>query len=340
MRLKTFSAKSMKAAMAEVRDTLGPDAVIVSVEQGSKGHVRVTAAIDRDLPLERPKQAPETQASPAAEEERNSATARSREYDPADLKAAISHHGLSPELAGRIIEAADEFQAATLAEAFSFAFERLMGFASINGESARALMLVGPPGAGKTVSTAKLAAEALVGGRSVRLITADTIKTGGADQLGQYGQMMELDVTSTEDEATLAEAVAYGADSEVTLIDSCGVNPFDMDELEQCVRLIKSAQAEPVLVLPAGLDGLEAADMAEIFAQMGARRFIATRLDTARRYASLISAARAGRLALAGMSRSPYLAEPLETPSSMGLGRLFASLPASKVSQRVRERMN
>jgi len=247
---------------------------------------------------------------------------------------------LSPELAGRIIEAADEFQAATLAEAFSFAFERLMGFASINGESARALMLVGPPGAGKTVSTAKLAAEALVGGRSVRLITADTIKTGGADQLGQYGQMMELDVTSTEDEATLAEAVAYGADSEVTLIDSCGVNPFDMDELEQCVRLIKSAQAEPVLVLPAGLDGLEAADMAEIFAQMGARRFIATRLDTARRYASLISAARAGRLALAGMSRSPYLAEPLETPSSMGLGRLFASLPASKVSQRVRERMN
>lgn len=340
MRLKTFSAKSMKAAMAEVRDALGPDAVIVSVEQGGKGHVRVTAAIDNDLPPERPASRPRPQPTPAAREEREGTTVRSREYDPADLKAAVGHHGLSAELAETIAQAADRFEACTLAEAFSAAFESLLGFAAITGEGGRPIMLVGPPGAGKTVSAAKLAAEQLVDGRGIRLITTDTVKAGGADQLTLYGRMMELEVALAPDEGALEAAVARRESSELTLIDSCGVNPFEMDEIEQCLRLIKAAKAEPVLVLPVGLDGSEASDIADIFARMGARRFIATRLDTARRYGSLVSAARAGRLALAGMSRSPYLAEPLETPNPMALARLFASLPASKLSERVRERMN
>lgn len=340
MRLKTFSAKSMKAAMAELRDALGPDAVIVSVEQGGKGHVRVTAAIDGDLPPERPASRPHAPSTPSAREERNAASVRSREYDPADLKAAVSHHGLPVELAERISQAADRFDAATLVEAFSSAFESLLGFAAVSGEGGRPIMLVGPPGAGKTVSAAKLAAEALVDGRGVRLITTDSVKAGGADQLGLYGRMMELDVVSAVDEDELETAAARGDPAELTLIDSCGVNPFDMDELERCLRLIRAAKAEPVLVLPVGLDGSEAADIAEIFARMGVRRFIATRLDTARRYGSLVAAARAGRLALAGLSRSPYLAEPLEAPNATALARLFASLPASKVSDRVRERMN
>jgi len=340
MRLKTFSAKSMKAAMAELRDSLGPDAVIVSVEQGGKGHVRVTAAIDGDLPPERSAAQPRPQPTPSAQEEREGAAVRSREYDAADLKAAVSHHGLPVELAERISQAAERFEACTLVEAFSSAFESLLGFAAFAGEGGRPIMLVGPPGAGKTVSAAKLAAEAVVDGRGVRLITTDTVKASGADQLGHYGRMMELDVVTAADKGALEAAVAQGDPAELMLIDSCGVNPFDMDELEQCLRLIRAAKAEPVLVLPVGIDGSEAADIADIFARMGVRRFIATRLDTARRYGSLIAAARAGRLALAGMSRSPYLAEPLEAPNATALARLFASLPASKASQTVRERIN
>ncbi|RMF12337.1 MAG: hypothetical protein D6757_09820, partial [Alphaproteobacteria bacterium] len=51
MRLKTYTGSDMKSVMAEVRRTLGPDAIIVSIEQGKRvGGVRITAAAEDALP--------------------------------------------------------------------------------------------------------------------------------------------------------------------------------------------------------------------------------------------------------------------------------------------------
>ncbi|WP_281301738.1 MULTISPECIES: hypothetical protein [unclassified Iodidimonas] len=342
MRLKSFSAKSMKEVMAQVREALGPDAIILSVEQGKAGAgVRVTAASDNEALPEQ--QAPTITApppSPATEDERRGPAFVSRDFDLADLKAAISHHGLPYELADRVISMAQAFDAASLADALAHSFESLIGFSPLGLALPRPVMLVGPPGAGKTVSAAKLAAEARVNGHSIRLITTDTVKSGGVHQLEHYARLMDVAVITAQDEAALAKAIHKGAPPELTLIDSCGINPYSMDELERTVRLLKAADAEPVLVLPAGLDPAESADIAEIFAQMGTRRFIATRLDGARRYASLLSIARGGHLSLAGLSRSPYVADPLETPAPLMLARLFATLPAAKSRNRTKERIS
>ena len=58
MRLKSFTANTMKDAMQMIRETLGEDAIIVSTQEmvGGKG-VRVTAAIDKDTEATMPKQA-------------------------------------------------------------------------------------------------------------------------------------------------------------------------------------------------------------------------------------------------------------------------------------------
>ncbi|RMD86611.1 MAG: GTPase [Alphaproteobacteria bacterium] len=339
MRLKTFSAKTMKEVMALVRDTMGPDAIIVSVEQARKGgSVRVTAAVEQGLLPQRPPKAPRPRPSPAISDERRPQRARSRPFDMAELKAAIAHHGFPFALGERVVELAARHDAETLAEALAAAFESLIGFAPLALEAPRPLMFIGPPVASKTVSLAKLAAEAVVNGRPVRLITTDTVKSGGAQQLEHYGTLMETEVAVVDEADALAKAVSGAAP--LTLIDTCGLSPFSLDELERAVRLLKAADAEPVLVLPAGIDPLEAAEMADIFARMGARRFVATRLDGARRYGSLLTVARGGRLALAGMSRSPYVAEPLETPTPMRLARLVATLPSAKAAARIKERIS
>jgi len=349
MRLKTFNGKSMQAVMTQVRETLGAEAIIVSVEQAGKGYVRVTAAVDPQLAPAQEPETPQPRPSPAAEEERggqerrpgDSAGAGEAEagFDAAELKAAVSHHGLPGELAQRIVETAGNFDAASLSDALAQALESLIGFSPLALEAGRPILFIGPPGAGKTVATAKLAAEALVNERAVRLISTDTVKSAGVDQLKHYAGLMGLSVTEAGDEDGLARIREETAGADLTVIDSCGLNPFVMDELEHAVRLIKACEAEPVLVLPAGLDSLEAADAAEIAARMGARRLVATRLDAARRYAGILTAARGGRLALAGLSRSPYLADPLETPTAMALARLLASLPTQKVTERVKERI-
>lgn len=339
MRLKTFSAKTMREAMDAVRAAMGPDAIIVSVEHGKKaGGVRVTAAVDRALGPPRVPRVPCPEPTPAMAEERGRARFVSREFDPADLKAAIGHHGLPFALAERLLAIAATGEAASLAEALARGFEALIGFAPLALDAPGPIMLVGPPGAGKTVAAAKLAAEAVVNGRKPLLVTTDTIKSGGAQQLGHYGALMESPVVVAGDEDELAAALARAGKARPVLIDSSGTNAFDMDEIERTVRLTRAARAEPVLVLPAGLDPAEAADIAGIFARMGARRLIVTRLDGARRHGGVLAAARGGDLALAGLSRSPFIAEPLETPDALALARLFAAVCTARTRDRARER--
>ncbi|MCK5575179.1 MAG: hypothetical protein KAI28_05165, partial [Sphingomonadales bacterium] len=49
-----------------------------------------------------------------------------------------------------------------------------------------------------------------------------------------------------------------------------------------------------------------------------------------RRFASILTAAMSGRMALAGIGNSPYVAERVEPATPIGLARMIATLPKSK----------
>lgn len=345
MRLKTFSAKSMAEVMDQVREEMGPDAIIVSIDQGKKlGGVRVTAAAERParsterMTVLRPRSKP----APARTDGRKAEPRRARPFDAAELTAVLSHHGVPYDTATRLHTVAEAVDGASLPEALAAAFETCVAFAPLPATAERPVMLVGPPGAGKTVSAAKIAADAVLNKRRVKLITTDTVRAAGAEQLAHFAALMKLKVATCETPEELAATVGDpgrpGGDGVLTVIDSRGINPFDMADVEQAVQMIKAADVEPVLVLPAGIDAMEAADMADIFSQMGARRLIATRLDIARRYASLLLATQHGRLALAALSRTPFVAGGFEPATALTLARLFANLPRPKSSSGAKPR--
>ncbi len=351
MRLKTFTGADMKTVMAEVRRALGPEAIIVSVEQGKRvGGVRVTAAVeDGAYPVAPPAEpaVPDAAAdAPPASPSSASRSAASRKahrhdrrpsaatgFDAGELKAVIAHHGLPFDLAERVAEIALSRHALGLIDALAKAFEALVRFQPLTLPASRPLFLVGPPGAGKTVTAAKLAAESLLFGHRVRLITTDSWKSGGIQQLETYAQHMKLPLAVADSPDRLqrlagdAIRTTGAARVDLVLIDSFGINPFDMQELEQLVSYLKALPVDPLLVLPAGMDPAEAADVARIFAEIGARRLIMTRLDGVRRLAAVLTAARSGQLALAGWSASPYLADAIVPPSPYRLAELFARIP-------------
>ena len=63
--------------------------------------------------------------------------------------------------------------------------------------------------------------------------------------------------------------------------------------------------------------------MARIFADLGARQMIVTRMDASRRLGSVIAAASVGRLAICEGSFSPYVAEGFRTLTPITLARLM-----------------
>ena len=118
----------------------------------------------------------------------------------------------------------------------------------------------------------------------------------------------------------------FGKGRELPLIDSDGVNPLSLPEMKRLSQFVRQSGAEPILVLPAGIDPMEAAEAAQIFAALGARRMIASRLDTSRRLGSLFSAASSGDLIISALGRSPNPADRLEPATASGLATLLIQL--------------
>lgn len=264
--------------MAECRLALGPDALILSTRRTAAG-VEVTAALE---PVE---EAPPPPPPPAA--------AVPAVSDP------LARHNIPPALRGRIGAGG----AASLAAAFRFA--------ALPDATARPLALVGPPGAGKTLTIAKLATRMVMRGARPLVITADFQRAGAAEQLAAFTRVLGIPLATAGSGAGLAAAMAGRMAGQPLLLDTVGCDPFDPPQAEQLLALLRVTDAAPVLVLPTGLDAEEAMETARAFAALGARHLLPTRLDGARRLGGVLAAALAGPLALTEAGTGPGAADGL-----------------------------
>ena len=107
------------------------------------------------------------------------------------------------------------------------------------------------------------------------------------------------------------------------VIDTAGVNPFDPESVKLLARMIAAAECDPVLVLPAGMDADESGDVARVFAMVGAKSMISTRIDVAHRLGSVLSAARLVGLNLAEVSNTAKVADGLSPLSAKRLVHLL-----------------
>jgi flagellar biosynthesis protein FlhF len=167
------------------------------------------------------------------------------------------------------------------------------------------LLLLGPPGAGKSTLAAKLAAR--LGERRVLVVSTDTARPGGVAQLEEYMTVLGLPLAVADSPTALEKTVA-GAAGRKVIIDTVGSAPHDVAADQQLGAFIAAAGAEPVLALPAGCTAEDAAAMARAAAAHGARSLIVTRLDLVRRIGAALAAAEAGRLALVAASVTPHFA--------------------------------
>jgi flagellar biosynthesis protein FlhF len=260
MRLKLYTAAGMPQAMAQIRAELGPDAVILGSRRIAGG-VEVTAARDAaEAPPPPPQHAPPRRA-------------------PCPLAA----HGTPEALAAKL-----------RAGPLPFALSVVLRFQPLDAAAlARPVLFLGPPGAGKTLTVARLATRLVLARARPRVATADTRRAGAFEQLSAYTDLLGI--------ALRRFGEPGDAGGTPLLIDTPGLDPFDPGDRDEIAALVQASGALPVLVLPGGLDAGEAEDLAAGFADCGARRLVATRLDVARRLGGILAAAATLPLAEAGI---------------------------------------
>jgi flagellar biosynthesis protein FlhF len=158
---------------------------------------------------------------------------------------------------------------------------------------------------------------------SVGVITTDTVCAGGVDQLAAFTRLLKVKLTTVEDPDALASAYQVHRDADLVIVDTAGRNPYDEGEMDDLKDLLAVTDAEPILLLPAGMDAFEASDTAAAFKALGVRRLIATRLDIARRLGSLLVAAYRNRLAFCEAGISAKVADGLTPLNPVALARIM-----------------
>jgi flagellar biosynthesis protein FlhF len=311
----------MAEAMAQIRGELGDEAIIVSTETERRSRaVRVVAAVEEIESDEAalPDWFAKEPAEPAAPE--------------GEVAQALAFHGVPGALAKRLAQAASALTRRDTSAALAAALDGTLGFQPIEDRpAARPLLLVGPPGVGKTTVAAKLIVAAHRRGRKVVAVTCDAARAGGLEQLEAFTRILglPLEVANTPHELACILDAAKGAN---LVIDTAGINPLSLSDMKSLKGLIEQARAEPLLVLAAGIDAAEAGDLAAEFASIGCRRMIATRLDVTRRMGALLNAADAGRLAFAGVTASPHAADAVGLVGALALARLLLSPMTKRAS--------
>lgn len=111
--------------------------------------------------------------------------------------------------------------------------------------------LMGPTGVGKTTTTAKLAARFVLrhGASRVALLTTDSYRIGGHEQLRIYGRILGVSVHSVRDGEDLTLALADLRDKHVVLIDTIGMSQRDRALSEQIAMLHSAGHAIQRLLL-------------------------------------------------------------------------------------------
>ena len=304
MRLKRFSARSLRDAMDQVRTSLGDEAIILATEESANGEVCITAALDDITPIS--DLVPDHATSPS----------EPAPADPArllqDMRAHLEGHGFPAQLANQMTANIPGHRSTDLTDLTAAALEKHFVFSSLDTLAGRdRFFLVGLPGAGKSAVAAKLAASARLEKRACTIVTLDSKKSGALAQMTAFSQVLgaQLEVAHSLEEV-LSCASAMPDDCRL-IVDDAGSNPFLPNGSSDQQGILKSAGFRQALVLAAGGDPIDSLEIAAAYAARGAREVIVTKRDLTKRLGGALGAVKTAGLSLTGMTASPHISDAI-----------------------------
>lgn len=346
MRIKSFIADDVRQALALVRQEMGDDAVVLDTRAvraakflglGSREQVEVMAGIDEEpiaiLPEVKAAPVPERSAEHpmgAADQLhelwqeirriKNQLNAGSEEANP--WIRLLKHRGVSPELLGLPEEELAAVQGRDgLVKMLSDVMSKHTATPSGSGS---VIALVGPTGVGKTTTLAKLAAKyALQEGKRVALITCDTFRIGGIEQIRVYARILNVPLEVVASTADMERAIEKHSDADVVLIDTIGRSQRNALHLEELNELLAPAKpTEIYLVVSAGSSPSVQMDVVKSFSVLSPNRLVISKIDESDLLGCIVSLPVATGLPISCITNGQNVPDDLE----MGESDLLADL--------------
>ncbi len=248
------------------------------------------------------------------------------------ILSELSDVGIEGKLAGELqagVAKAMKESSASIEELLRARLEKRVGCTEITFREGqkRLIACVGPTGAGKTTTLAKLAAHsALEKGLPTAIITLDTFRVGAIEQMKRFASLIDVPFFVAHDEASLTDALRSCPD--VVLVDTPSRGPKDeaaMSRLCLCLDSVAGDYERDVLLaIPAHMRASDTQDLVRSYGRVSPTACVLTKLDETRRPGGAVSGAIAARLDIAFLSNGPKVPEDLQraTPNDVALAVL------------------
>jgi len=344
MRIKSFYASSVEAAVGLARQELGPDAMLVQsrkapiearhlgeyevvcaiVPETESGGAPAAAPVSQDARLARELADLRRQLDSMVRTITRSAWSGSRwsASHPAlaDWYARLIAADLDPELATQILDKVGaqsaDASAASLDACVCAELRKRIPVNATLGPSTDGLAvaaLVGPPGSGKTTTLAKLAVQhGLAARRPVRLLSMDDYRVGGAEQLRAYAMILGAGFQAFETVGALAQALEEPRKG-LILIDTPGYGARDMERAADLARWLSTrAGITTHLVLTACTKAADLLRVVDRFEMFRPSSMLFTRLDETDSFGTALSAAARNSRPLSFLGTGQEIPDDLE----------------------------
>ena len=273
MQLKKIRAKDMRQAMLQVRDEMGADAAILSSRSLPTGGVEVIATLAPAKPVAPPETEPVASAVSKAEfgamrselhsirtllQQRLNGLAWEQFSNQSPAQAVIWERLTAMGIPGFLTRhlVAQTAQQKTLDQNWKRVLSALAQAIPVISndpvQSGGRYALLGPTGAGKTTTIAKLATRYVLqhGPEDVALVTTDSFRLAAHEQLRTLGRILGVTVCVVDDQHSLKETLETLAHKKLVLIDTAGLPTGHPQQLRQTAMLRETPEVKKWLALP------------------------------------------------------------------------------------------
>ncbi|NNM82087.1 MAG: flagellar biosynthesis protein FlhF [Burkholderiales bacterium] len=312
MNVRKFRGATAREVLRKVKETLGPDALILSNRPVADG-VEITAIasaeevefipqqVRESPPPQKPVQSTPVEMAEVMEEIRRMRSLLEEQLagfawsdlsrrEPMKLLAMkkLLGAGFSPKLSRQMTDKMPNFPSERESlEWLKTAVGRNVNVANPETDivdRGGVYAIVGPTGVGKTTTTAKLAARCVVrhGADKLALVTTDSYRIGAHEQLRIYGRILGVPVHAIKEAADLNLILNELKDKHLVLIDTIGMSQKDQKVIDQVAMLSGcEMDVERILLINATSGGDTLDDVVRAYRGSGLGGCILTKVDEA-----------------------------------------------------------
>jgi flagellar biosynthesis protein FlhF len=336
VRLKSYFARDVKAALDMARVELGPEAMLLESRKAPPearhlGECEVVMA----LPSEKPESPENLQAQQeyirlsadvaemrkqmermAAALSRSSAIASARELprpELAEVFSSLVEAEVDPVLAHDILQRLRDKNAEGAAADRALA-DALGARVRCDPQLGRIAALVGPCGCGKTTTLVKLAVRyGLTRRRPTQIISMDSYRIAAADQLRSFASILDVGFLALETPGALAQAIEEHRGKDLILIDTPGHGPNDLADSSDLAALLSSRRdIDTHLVLTASMKSADLSRVIDRFEIFRPQKLIFTKLDETETFGPILNEAARTDKAVSFLAAGQRIPEDLE----------------------------